>query len=141
VKQGTAALVIALAIISPAVLAAQTTDPIRVTLSLNRTTAAPGDSLRATIVVTNTSPDTTGIRWLSGQLYDFVLVGPRGRELWSWGSGMAFDQAIHPRDLAPGQQLVYSELIPMPRSPGTYRVVGNLTTQPVRSASALVTVN
>jgi hypothetical protein len=115
-------------------------DPIRVTISVDRTTAAPGDSLRATLVVTNTDSTQRMIRWLSGHLYDFHVLGPRGRELWTWSTGYGFDQAIHPRMLEPGQQLVFSEKVPMPRTPGTYRVSGVLTTQPVRTASVVVTV-
>lgn len=120
--------------------AGRLTAQVRVTLSLDRTTAAPGDTLHATLVATNTDSVPTSIRWLSGQLYDVAVLGLRGRQLWSSSNGYSFDQAIHPRTLAAGQRLVYTVKVPLPRSAGTYHVVGTLTTQPVRSASVVVTV-
>lgn len=123
----------------PARLSAQSPDPIRVTLSLDRATCTAGDTLRATLVATNTSADSVSILWVSGQQYDFAVLTARGRDVWHWASDRRFDQALHPRDVAPGARLAWTERIPMPREPGTYLVAGTLTTQPARSARLRVT--
>jgi hypothetical protein len=70
---------------------------------------AKDSSVRIALHVSNTTKKSVELTFPSGQTYDFVVLDSVGRELWRWGNGRMFTQALHNTLLAGGESLDYEE--------------------------------
>ncbi|HJQ20681.1 MAG TPA: BsuPI-related putative proteinase inhibitor [Gemmatimonadaceae bacterium] len=78
-------------------------------------------SVRFDLHVINGSKKRVELTFPSGQTYDFVVLDSVGRELWRWGSGRMFTQALRNTLLGGGETLDIEETwrnAPLP--PGRY---------------------
>src|SRR5205085_8723309 len=66
-------------------------------------------SVRLALHVVNTSKRRVELNFPSGQTYDFVVLDSVGRELWRWGSGRMFTQALRSTLLGAGESLDFEE--------------------------------
>jgi hypothetical protein len=84
------------------------------------------DGVRLALHITNRSDSTVELQFPSGQLYDFVIRDPAGREVWRWGADRMFTQALQTRSLGPGQSLTFEERWTPGGITGTLIAVGRL---------------
>ena len=88
--------------------------------------------------VKNVSDKLLPFSFASGQSYDFAVIDPTtGQEIWRWSQHMFFVTQVRRSEAIPPQgawkyEVVWNHrdnnLNPVP--PGTYRVVGFVTTKP-----------
>ncbi len=91
------------------------------------------DSVRFTLMVTNTSGAPLELTFPSGQSFDFVVM-ENGRELWRWSEDKMFTMAIRQETLAPGETRTYHAVWrPPPGVQGRVTVRGFLATQEHRA--------
>jgi Intracellular proteinase inhibitor len=82
---------------------------------------AKDSSVRLALHVVNNSKKRVELTFPSGQTYDFVVLDSVGRELWRWGSGRMFTQALRNTLLGGGETLDYEETWnTAPLAPGHY---------------------
>lgn len=113
-----------------------------VTLSLDKPRCAAGDTIRATLVVTNRSEAAVLLPFATTQRYDFALTDASGREVWRWAADRMFGQEIGEEHLEPGGRLAYTERLRAPAVPGGYRLAGTIVvTGAPLTASAAITVS
>jgi hypothetical protein len=89
---------------------------------------AADSSVRLALHVVNTSKKRVELTFPSGQTYDFVILDSLGREMWRWGTGRMFTQALRNKLLAGGETMDMEETwssAPLP--PGKYTARGTLT--------------
>jgi hypothetical protein len=90
-----------------------------------RTSESP---MRVALLVTNTSKKRVELTFPTGQTHDFVILDSAGRELWRWGNGRMFTQALRNKLLGAGATLELEEEIGrVALPPGRYTVRGTLT--------------
>ena len=65
--------------------------------------------VRLVLHVINTGKKRVELTFPSGQTYDFVILDTLGREMWRWGSGRMFTQALRNKSLAGGEALDLEE--------------------------------
>jgi hypothetical protein len=106
---------------------------LKVELTTDREGYAPGDSVRVRYRLINTTKDTLKLVFPSGQQYDFILEGPRGK-VWQWSDGKAFTAAVETRSFPPGDSIVVREAFMIPKvgadGEGTYVLTGLLAVTP-----------
>ena len=91
---------------------------------------AADSSVRIALHVVNTSKKRVELTFPSGQTYDFVVLDSLGRELWRWGTGRMFTQALRNKTLAGGETLDVEETwTSAALPPGKYTARGTLTSQ------------
>lgn len=90
-----------------------------------------------TFTVENVGTDVVDLQFRSGQVFD-VAVYDDETEVWRWGAGRLFTQAIQSLTLAPGESLARDVTWTDPPA-GRYEVEGTLEDEG-RSASARTTV-
>jgi hypothetical protein len=91
---------------------------------------AADSSIRLALHVVNTSKKRVELTFPSGQTYDFVILDSLGREMWRWGNGRMFTQALRNKLLAGGETLDLEETwgsSTLP--PGRYTARATLTSQ------------
>ena len=89
---------------------------------------AADSSIRLALHVINTGKKRVELTFPSGQTYDFVILDSLGREIWRWGSGRMFTQALRNKLLAGGEALDVEETwTTAPLPPGKYVARGTLT--------------
>lgn len=66
-------------------------------------------SIRFALRVVNTSKKRIELTFPSGQTYDFVILDTLGREMWRWGNGRMFTQALRNKPLSAGEALELEE--------------------------------
>ena len=89
---------------------------------------ASDSSVRLALHVVNASKKRVELTFPSGQTYDFVILDSLGREMWRWGTGRMFTQALRNKLLAGGETMDMEETwssAPLP--PGKYTARGTLT--------------
>lgn len=77
--------------------------------------------VRFALHVSNAGKKRVELTFPNGQRYDFVVVDSLGREMWRWGSGRMFTQAVRNTLLGAGETLDIQETwrnAPLP--PGRY---------------------
>jgi hypothetical protein len=85
-------------------------------------------SIRLALHVVNTSKKRLELTFPSGQTYDFVILDSLGREMWRWGNGRMFTQALRNKLLAGGETLNLEETWDSSTlPPGRYIARGTLT--------------
>jgi hypothetical protein len=70
---------------------------------------AKDSSVRVALHVSNNSRKSVELTFPSGQTYDFVVLDSLGRELWRWGSGRMFTQALRNTLIGGGESLDFEE--------------------------------
>ena len=70
---------------------------------------AKDSSVRMALHISNNTRKSVELTFPSGQTYDFVVLDSVGRELWRWGSGRMFTQALRNTLLGGGESLDYEE--------------------------------
>lgn len=91
---------------------------------------AGDSSIRVALHVVNTSKKRLELTFPSGQTYDFVILDSLGREMWRWGKGRMFTQALRNKLLAGGESLDLEETWESSTlPPGRYTARATLTSQ------------
>lgn len=130
VQSGAAALLATLAASCATMTPAPSPDPeaqaSSVTLSVDQPSYAVGDTIVATLVVTNRTGAPQLLRFATTQRYDFSLTDGSGSEIWRWAADRAFGQMIGEETLEPGGQLSYTQRVRVPSTPGNYRLAGTV---------------
>jgi hypothetical protein len=100
------------------------------------TEPAPG-GLKLEMLVVNVSDKLLPFKYNSSQNYDFVITDiATGQEVWRWSRGTVFAQVVRSDSIRGNSKWIYSEVWNRrdndknPVSPGRYRLVGILTSQP-----------
>ena len=70
---------------------------------------ASDSSIRLALRVVNTGKKRVELTFPSGQTYDFAILDSVGREVWRWGSGRMFTQALRNKLLGGGEALDLEE--------------------------------
>ena len=92
-----------------------------------RTGEAP---MRLSLHVVNTSKKRVELTFPTGQTHDFVILDTAGREVWRWGTGRMFTQALRNKLLNPGATLQLDEEIGDAKlAPGRYIARGSLASE------------
>jgi len=76
--------------------------------------------------VTNASKKNVELSFPSGQQYDFVVLDSLGREVWRWGDGRMFTQALQNKMISHGETISFDEHWERPAKTGRYTVVATL---------------
>ena len=91
------------------------------------TSASP---MRLALHVMNTSKKRVELTFPTGQTHDFVILDTAGREMWRWGNGRMFTQALRNKTLSAGASLELDEEIgSVSLAPGRYIVRASLTSE------------
>jgi len=92
---------------------------------------ASDSSVRLALHVTNVGKKRVELTFPSGQTYDFVILDTLGREVWRWGNGRMFTQALRNKSLAGGETLDLEETWKESSSlaPGRYTARALLTSE------------
>ena len=89
---------------------------------------AADSSVRFALHIVNTGKKRLELNFPSGQTYDFVILDTLGREMWRWGNGRMFTQAVRNKALGGGEALDLEEtLAAFTLPPGRYMARGTLT--------------
>jgi len=82
---------------------------------------AADSQIRLALHVMNDGKKRVELIFPSGQTYDFAIVDSLGREMWRWGNGRMFTQALHNRTLSSGEMMEIEEtLVSAKLPPGRY---------------------
>ncbi len=67
------------------------------------------ESVELSMRVTNAGSKDVEISFPSGQTYDFVVLDSAGRQVWRWGEGRMFTQALQNKSLSSGDDMQIAE--------------------------------
>lgn len=91
---------------------------------------AADSSIRLALHVMNKGKKRVELTFPSGQTYEFVILDSVGREVWRWGKGRMFTQALRNKLLAGGETLDLEETLKDTRlEPGRYTARATLTSE------------
>ena len=97
--------------------------PISAALDVQREPAA----IRFALEVVNSGKKSIELTFPSGQTHDFVILDSLGAEVWRWGTGRLFTQALQNKQLSRGESLAMTEKWDAPSlTPGRYTVIATL---------------
>ena len=68
-----------------------------------------GAAIHFALAVVNRGKKSVELTFPSGQTHDFVVVDSLGREVWRWGKGRLFTQALQNKMLSRGETLSMTE--------------------------------
>ena len=144
IRGGIAALAVALATIPGGTVAReQVSAPALVLLLASDQPAyGPGMTAMFTLAVDNPTEAPITVTFPSAQTYDIAVLLD-GMEVWRSSAGLAFTAALVERSFPPGVTLLgrerwaWRDTSGTPLPPGTYRVIGTLTTAPPQSGNTL----
>ncbi len=106
---------------------AKNSDPV---LSASVYVRATTSAVRIAMHVANTTKKRVEITFPSGQTYDFVILDSLGREVWRWGNGRMFTQALRNKLLGGGEAMDLEETVTTPTlAPGRYIARAVLTSE------------
>ena len=91
-----------------------------------RTTESP---MRLALHVVNNSKKRVELTFPTGQTHDFVILDTAGREVWRWGNGRMFTQALRNKLLGAGGSMELEEEIASTLKPGRYTARALLTSE------------
>jgi hypothetical protein len=84
--------------------------------------------MRLALHVVNTGKKRVELTFPSGQTHDFVILDTAGREVWRWGTGRMFTQALRNKLLSAGGTIeMEEELKSVKLAPGRYIARGTLS--------------
>ena len=97
-----------------------------------------GDEVRFVLVVTNTSSKKLELTFPNGQTHDLTVLDAAGDEVWRWGNGQMFTQALRNQPLDAHGSLTYTARWRQPAVHGSLTAVGTLTSTnyPVESRAS-----
>lgn len=82
---------------------------------------ATDSTIRFALHVVNTGKKRVELTFPSGQTYDFAILDSLGREVWRWGNGRMFTQALRNRTLDRGEGMDLEETLTRTNfAPGRY---------------------
>lgn len=91
---------------------------------------ATESNVRFALHVVNTGKKRVELIFPSGQTYDFIILDSLGREMWRWGNGRMFTQALRNKLLGGGEALDLEETWKSaPLAPGRYTARAMLTSE------------
>ncbi|HLL53870.1 MAG TPA: BsuPI-related putative proteinase inhibitor [Myxococcaceae bacterium] len=108
----------------------QTTDPIRVAFSTDKTTYGRLDKAKLTLRVTNVATYPVTVQFPNAQLYEFTANTPNGFNVWTWSRGKTFSPSPVELIIAPDETVQFQETWALvdnnglPVSDGTYKMTG-----------------
>ena len=117
------------------------------TLTTSQALYRPGQPVRMTFRVVNTSGKAVTYNFGTGQRYDFTAASADGTQVWDWAQGKRFNQNLSVVHLAPGKSLTYTalwngrNLSGRPIAPGTYMLSAHLTSNNQPAITGGVVVN
>jgi hypothetical protein len=92
-----------------------------------RTSESP---IRLALHVVNTGKKRVELTFPTGQTHDFVVLDTAGREVWRWGNGRMFTQALRNKLLGAGGTMELEEdIASVSLKPGRYTVRAMLTSE------------
>jgi hypothetical protein len=86
-----------------------------------------GDEVRFVLRVTNTSNKKLELTFPNGQTHDLAVLNAAGDEVWRWGNGQMFTQALRNQPLAAHASIVYTARWRQPAAHGPLTAVATLT--------------
>jgi hypothetical protein len=86
-----------------------------------------GDDVRFIFHVTNTAGKKLELNFANGQTHDVTVLDAAGGEVWHWGSGQMFTQALRNQRLDARASLTYQVRWRRPNAHGPLTAVGALT--------------
>ena len=98
------------------------------TLQTDKSSYRAGEPIELLLKLNNRSARDTTLQFSSGQRYDFQIVNESGETAWTWSADRSFIQALSSEQLGADAALEYREQIATPLPPGTYTVIGSITT-------------
>jgi hypothetical protein len=105
---------------------AATNTPITAALDVRN----DGNAIRFALQVVNSGKKAIELTFPSGQTHDFVILDSLGREVWRWGTGRLFTQALQNTMLSRGETMSMTESWNAPTlKPGRYTAVALLKSQ------------
>jgi len=116
------------------------TPALEITVTMDRDAYAPGDSAVAVLTIVNRGTAAISLDFGTGQRYDFEVLDADGARRWRWSDGRGFIQMIGRETLESGAKREYRERIPVPNTPGEYRLVGVITAASSLRAEARLVV-
>jgi hypothetical protein len=115
---------------APTVSARARTTDAKATVQAQLYVRATESSVRLALHVINTGKKRVELTFPSGQTYDFVILDSLDREVWRWGKGRMFTQALRNKLLAGGETFDVEETFRSSSlAPGRYTAKGTLTSQ------------
>ncbi len=117
------------------------------TLTVQRDTYRPGQAVRMTFRVLNTSSKAVTYNFGSGQRFDVTAANAAGTVLWDWATGKLFNQNLSSLSVAPGKALVYNavwngrDAAGHPVPPGVYTLSAHLMSDNQPAITGGVVVN
>jgi Intracellular proteinase inhibitor len=97
------------AAMAPGISEAQSSDPVRVLFTADKSDYTRGDQALLTLEVKNTSSLPLVVSFSSGKQYDFEARDASGATLWAWSHGRSFDPSGSQRVLSPGETWIIQE--------------------------------
>lgn len=105
---------------------AKSTSPISAALVVQR----QATTIHFALQVVNSGRRSIELTFPSGQTHEFVVLDSAGKEVWRWGTGRLFTQALQNKLLARGESLDMRESWTAPTlKPGRYTVVATLKSE------------
>jgi hypothetical protein len=86
-----------------------------------------GDEVRFVLHVTNTSTKKLELTFPNGQTHDVTVLDAAGSEVWRWGEGQMFTQALRNQPLDPHASVAYAVRWRRPAAHGPLTAVATLT--------------
>jgi Intracellular proteinase inhibitor len=144
VRGALAALAVVLATVPGGTVAREQVSPRSLVLLLasDHPAYGPGMTAMFTLAVDNPTEAPITVTFPSAQTYDIAVLLD-GTEVWRSSAGLAFAAALVERTFPPGVTLLgrerwaWLDTSGTPLPPGTYRVIGTLTTAPPQSGNTL----
>jgi len=98
------------------------------------------DDITFTLAVTNVSSNKIELTFPNGQTHDVAVLDAAGGEVWRWGAGQMFTQALRNKTLDSRATLSYAVRWRRPQIHGPLTAVGTLTSVnfPVESRAPFV---
>ncbi len=84
------------------------------------------ESVELSMRVTNAGAKDVEISFPSGQTYEFVVLDSVGRQVWRWGEGRMFTQALQNKSLSSGEAMRIAERWEHGTLHGKYTAVATL---------------
>jgi hypothetical protein len=99
----------------------------KVTMSSSLDVAVTGDGVQFSVVVTNDGPRRVELTFPNGQTHDIVVYDAAGSEVWRWGTGQMFTQALQNKSLDAHESVRYTMRWRHPAPHGPLVAVASLT--------------